>query len=139
VTHLVTSACSFSFSLACFSFSSIVAFLPLVPLLHGILSDYLGGLSLGGPIYGATVPATRLVTSACCLSSSFAFAILLSLPLVRSSPEAAWLCFPFLSLCLFHLIYYADRNYSSSSLSFSSSSMVSIAGGAAPEDSAALS
>jgi hypothetical protein len=42
----------------------------------------------------------------------------------------------FLSLSLFHFIYYADRNYSSSSLSSSLCTMVSIACGAATEDSA---
>jgi hypothetical protein len=43
------------------------------PLLPGTPSDYHGALSLGGSTYGASVPATRLVTLACCLSSSFAF------------------------------------------------------------------
>jgi hypothetical protein len=42
----------------------------------------------------------------------------------------------FLSVCLFRLLYYADRNYASSALFSSSSAMVSFAGGAATEDSA---
>jgi hypothetical protein len=46
------------------------------------------------------------------------------------------LSFPFISLCLFRFIYCADRNYSSLSLSSSSSAMASIAGGVATEDSA---
>jgi hypothetical protein len=64
VTRPVISACSFS--LASCSLS-----LEPDPLLSGTPSDYLGALSLGGSIYGASVPATRLVT---CLSSFFAFA-----------------------------------------------------------------
>jgi hypothetical protein len=53
---------------------------PLAPsfalayLLPGTLSDNLGALSLGGSTYGASVTATCVVTSYCCLSSSFAFA-----------------------------------------------------------------
>jgi hypothetical protein len=58
----------------------------------------------------------------------------LSLPFVLPCPETVSL--PFLSLCIFRFMYYADRNYSSSSLCSSSSAMVSIAGGTSTEDSA---
>jgi hypothetical protein len=54
---------------------------------------------------------------------------------VLSPPDKAIAFFSF-SLTLFRHIYYADQKYSSSSLSFSSSAMVSIAGGATTEDPA---
>ncbi len=75
--------------------------LALAPLLLGTSSDYLGALSLGGSTYGASVPATRLVSSACCLSSSFAFATSLSLPLVLSPRETVSLSFPTLLRSVF--------------------------------------
>jgi hypothetical protein len=118
VTRPVISACSFS--LAYSSFSSACYFLALAPLLPGTPSDYLGGFSLGGSTYGASVSATRLVTSACCLSSSFAFATapFSSAYALSSPPESVLLSFIFsVSLSLFCFIYYADRKYSSSPLS----------------------
>jgi hypothetical protein len=57
----------------------------------------------------------------------------LSLPLALCPPETVSLSFPFISL--FRLIHYADRNYTSSPLSSSSSALVSI-GGIATEDHA---
>jgi hypothetical protein len=55
---------------------------------------------------------------------------------VLSPPETVSLSFSPPLLSILRLISYADRNYSSSSLSSSLSAMVSIAGGAATEDSA---
>jgi hypothetical protein len=74
VTSPVISACSFSLASSSLSLPFAICS-ALDPLLPGTPSDYLGALLLGGSAYGASVPATRLVTSACCLSSSFAFAI----------------------------------------------------------------
>jgi hypothetical protein len=108
-----TSACSFSFAISPSKTQSfltrrldlvgsnpllslpLAVSLALDPLLPGNPSDYLGALSPGGPTYEASVPASRLVTSA----SSFAFA---TSPFsfsshVLSPPESVSHYFPFLS------------------------------------------
>jgi hypothetical protein len=63
-----------SLSLASSSLCSVCSFFCACLSSPGTLSDYLGALSLGDSTYGASLPNTCLVTSACCLSSSFTFA-----------------------------------------------------------------
>jgi hypothetical protein len=115
VTRPVISACRFS--LASTSLSLLLdGSLALDPLLPGTPGDYLGALSLGGSTYGASVPATRLVTRVFRLLPLFFFCVryLSLLFQLRSLLLRLHLSLFFLSL--FHFMYYADRNYASSSL-----------------------
>jgi hypothetical protein len=125
----VISACSISSSSSStIAFSSACCYiLRLLLYFMGVPATISELLSLGGSIYGA-----------CCRSSSFAFATYLSslflFHLCSHLLRLRRFLFPSLSLSRF--IYYAERNYSSSSLSSSSFAMVLIAGGTATEHSA---
>jgi hypothetical protein len=69
------------------------------PLLPRTPSDYLGALSLGGSTYGASVPATRLVTSLVgSLPVSRSLPLSLPLEVSPSQTVSLSLSFPFLSL-----------------------------------------
>jgi hypothetical protein len=138
-TRLEISTCPFC--LACSSLFLPFAISPaLDPLFPRTPSDYLGALSL----------VTGWVDiRSICSSYSHLYFRLLSLFLLRPRYLSFLFLFDLRSLVLrlfrflflfflslFRFIYYADRNYSSSSLSPPSSAMVAIAGSAATEDSA---
>jgi hypothetical protein len=72
VTRRMMSTCTSS--LASSSLSSTVTFSSACSSSCWDSQRLSGALSLGGSTYGASFPAIRLVTSACCLFSSFAFA-----------------------------------------------------------------
>jgi hypothetical protein len=94
--------CSFLLKLCRFLFLFFLSFARFTPLfLWDFQRLYLGVLSLGGSTYGATAPATQLVTFDYRMLSLFFFRVRylsLSLPLVLSPPETVSLSFPFLSL-----------------------------------------